>query len=469
MWRVRVRGGAGLLLPLLMASGAGAAPPRAIPAMVGSSGTDADGYPLRTVDKRAVLRMLRARQFDALDAWLVDLQSQFEADYHKEYWPQDALDAFANVDPALEPLLDAWVAAKPESYMALAARGIHNEAAGWHRRGGRWACETPPENFEQMREAHATAFPDLDDALARHANLVAVHRALIRIAKANGGSLELRRQLLDQALVACPECFQVRVTFIFALQPRWGGDYEKMRAFAAETASATANTKLRLLAGYVDSDRCSMLRHFGKRAEALDACNRALAVGESPDFYDERATLLRKSNPAAARADLDRALWLRPQRSDLVEARAAVLMRLRRFSDHARDVALLKEIDPIERLDPGDVQRAAQGLAYEAGRQRKAGSPADEVALLERAIALDPDDLDNHRRLDAALIRAGARDKIPAMWAKYLARHPKNARAHLELAGALHHLGRERDALAEAAAACRLGEQTGCQIAARGR
>ena len=117
MWRVRAWGG--LLLALLTASGAGAAVPRAVPAMVGASGTDADGYPLRTVDKRAVLRMLRARQFDALDA-------------------------FANIDPTLEPLLDAWAAAKPDSYMALAARGVHQEAVGWHRRGGRWACETPP-------------------------------------------------------------------------------------------------------------------------------------------------------------------------------------------------------------------------------------------------------------------------------------------------------------------------------------
>lgn len=465
MWRVRAWGG--LLLALLTASGAGAAVPRAVPAMVGASGTDADGYPLRTVDKRAVLRMLRARQFDALDAWLTDLQTQFEADYHKEYWPQDALDAFANVDPTLDPLLDAWVAAKPDSYVALAARGIHREAVGWHRRGGRWACETPPENFEQMHEAHAAAFPDLDEALARHSTLVAVHRALIRVAKANGAPPELQRQLLDRGLVACPECFQVRVAFMFALQPRWGGDYAQMRAFASESTSAAKNTKLRLLAGYADADRCSMLRHFEARPDALAACNRALAVGESPDFYQQRATLLRKSNPAAALADLDRALWLRPQRSDLVDDRAAVLMRLRRYSEHARDIALLKEIDPIERLEPGDVKRAAQGLAYEAGQRRKAGSAADEVALLERAIALDPDDLDNHRRLDAALIRAGARDKIPAMWARYVTRHPKDPRAHLELAGALHHLGRERDALAEASTACRLGEQTGCQIAAR--
>ena len=457
----------GVVLPLMIAANVLGAPSRAVPAMVGVSGTDPDGYPLKTADKRAALRMLRARQFDALDAWLVELQTQFEADYHKEYWPLDALDAFGNVDPALAPLLDAWVAAKPESYMALAARGIHQESVGWFKRGTRWACETPPENFEAMRQAHVTAFPDLDEALSRHPGLVAAHRALIRVATANGAPIEIKRRLIDQALVACPECFQVRVTFMFSLVPRWGGSYPEMRAFAEESTRAAANPKLRVLAGYADADRCDMLRHDKKLPESLAICNRALAAGESADFYDERARTLFKSNPAAALADVNRALWLRPQRTDLLERRADLLMGLRRFSEHARDVALLKEIDPIHHLDPGDVERAAQGLAYEAGLQHKAGRPADEVAFLERAIALDPDNLDNHLRLDAALIRAGAAARIPAMWTKYLVRHPRDARAHLELAGALHNLGRHPEAISEATTACRLGEQVGCRIAGR--
>jgi tetratricopeptide (TPR) repeat protein len=241
-----------------------------------------------------------------------------------------------------------------------------------------------------------------------------------------------------------------------------------MDAFAQSATQGTSNQKLRVLAGYADADRCDVFSDDGrKRSAALAACNRALAAGESADLYEERADLLRKSNPTAALADLNRALWLRPQRSDLLEARADLLMRLRRYSEHAQDVALLKEIDPLKRLDPGDVELAAQGLTYEAGLHQRAGRTSDEVALLERAIALNPDDLDNHLRLDAALIRAGRRDKIPAIWHRYLARHPKDARAHVELAGALHHLGRDPEALVEAATACRLGEQTGCRIAGR--
>jgi tetratricopeptide (TPR) repeat protein len=466
------RGGPGavLLVALLAAPDAAAAPAtHAGPAMVGTAGTDADGYPLRTADKRAVLRLLRARKFDVLDAWLVDLQAQFEADYHKEYWPIDALDAFGNVDPALGPLLDAWVAAKPGSYMALAARGIHHQSVGWFRRGGRWACETPPENFEAMNAAHVTALPDLDEALVRHPKLLAAHRAILRVATANGAPLELKRRLFDEAIVHCPDCFQIRTTRMWGLQPRWGGSYDEMRTFARESIDASANGKLRLLAGYPDADACNMLRHKGKTVEAFAACNRALAIGESADFYRERAFTLRKTNRPAALADLERALFLRPQHADLIEERADLLFRMRKFSEHARDIALLKEIDPIDKLDKGDVERAAQGLAYEAGRQRRAGRASDEVALLERAVALEPDNLDNHLRLDAALVRTGARQKIPAIWTRYLARHPKDARAHLELAGALHHLGRHAEALNEAATACRLGEQTGCRIAGRMR
>ena len=242
----RVPGAAGrgvLLCALLVAPDSSGAPAGAAPAMVGPPGVDADGYPRQTADKRAALRLLRARKFDALEAWLVDLQAQFEDDYHKEYWPIDALDAFSNVDPALEPLLDAWVAAKPSSYMALAARGIHQESVGWFRRGAKWACDTPPENFEAMREAHLNAFPDLDDALVRHPKLIAVHRALIKVATANGAPLPLKRQLLEQAILQCPDCFQVRVALMMGLQPRWGGSHEEMLAFARESIDASRNVK----------------------------------------------------------------------------------------------------------------------------------------------------------------------------------------------------------------------------------
>jgi hypothetical protein len=72
---------------IALASSAHAADAPVDRGFVGSAGTDADGYPLATADKRVPLRLLRARKFDELDAWLNDLQDQFESDWRKEYWP----------------------------------------------------------------------------------------------------------------------------------------------------------------------------------------------------------------------------------------------------------------------------------------------------------------------------------------------------------------------------------------------
>ncbi|HXJ23478.1 MAG TPA: hypothetical protein VMT03_24905 [Polyangia bacterium] len=436
------------------------------PGFVGSPGTDADGYPRATADKRVPLRLLRARKLDSLEAWMNDLQAQFEADSHKEYWPMDALDAFGNPDPTLNDLLDEWVAAKPDSYMALAARGIHRESLGWYARGGKWACDTPPENFSRMLQQHAVAFPDLDDALAMHPALLAVHRALIRIASANSAPVALRRRLLDKALEECPDCYQVRVAFILTLRPRWGGTYAAMDAFAAESARRSANPRMRTLGGYADEDRCNLLRRVpAQRDAALQTCNRALSFGETVTGLLERGRLLEKTDPAAALADANRALALRPQDTDALALQARLLGRRRDYAGQGRDLALLRELDPVRKVSKAGLAWAAQGLAADAGQARRDGRTGDQITALERAIALEPDNLDNHLRLDDAFVQAGQLQRIPPMWRSYLKRHPRDARAHLELAGALHHLGREPEALTEADAACQLGERTGCAIA----
>jgi tetratricopeptide (TPR) repeat protein len=446
---------------------AATAEPAPAPAMVGPSGDDADGYPLATADKRAALRLLRARRFDQLDAWIVDLQTQFEADYHKERWPIAALEAFHEPDPTLAPLLDAWVEAMPDSWAALAARGNYQAAIGWHRRGYKWASETPPQNFRRMAAAHRISFPDLDEALARNPNLVAAHITLIQVGMANSAPLKVMRALLDDALARCPDCFAVRAAFMWSLLPRWGGSYARMQAFADESARVSSNPKMRLLAGYLPLDRCHLA---GEREPGgdPDACDAALAVGDHGAFRLARAYVLRDAGRTAdALADLDRADELRPQDAEVLRFRVSLLKRLRAYGRVAADVAVLREIDPVEGLHSGDVAWAAQGLQYQAAVRRKAGHPGEELALLRRAVALEPDDLDAHLRLDAALSRARKLAEVVAMWNRYIAGHPDSARAHMERGGALHHLGREAQAREDARVACRLGEPRACPYAGR--
>ncbi len=152
--------------------------------MVGEPGTDAYGYPLTTADKRGLVSLLRHRRYADLSGYVESFQADFEADFRKEYWPIDALDAFDTADPSLEPLLEEWAKEMPGSFAPHAARGMYFVAVGWSRRGTRWAAETSEAQFAQMRRYHTRARDNLQQALALRPKLVAAYRRLIGIAMA---------------------------------------------------------------------------------------------------------------------------------------------------------------------------------------------------------------------------------------------------------------------------------------------
>jgi tetratricopeptide (TPR) repeat protein len=340
--------------------------------MVGGPGEDADGYPLATVDKRAVLRLLRSRRFDELEAWVVEAQAQFEADSRKEYWVLDAFDAFDNPDPQLKPLLDNWVSAKPESWAALTARGIYLVTTGWRRRGYKWAYETPARNFADMLAVHRAAAPDLVEAISRYPNAISAYRALIQLATANSAPRAVKRVMLNEAIARCPDCFQVRVTYMMALRPRWGGSYARMDAFAEESSRASSNPKMRLLAGYADWDRCDLAYQDDELQTALRDCNQAVQVGEHWEFLYRRSDVLwQLDRDAETLADLDRAVTLRPQDRRLLRDRARVLKRGRQYERFSADVAVLREIDPVEGLEAEDMALAARWSAHRASKSSR--------------------------------------------------------------------------------------------------
>jgi tetratricopeptide (TPR) repeat protein len=258
------------------------------------------------------------------------------------------------------------------------------------------------------------------------------------------------------------------VTYMMSLLPRWGGSYEEMDRFAEESRRASSNPKMRLLAGYADRDRCNLALRQPDLDRAFAACDAATSVGEHWDFLFERAGVLASlDRRPEALVDLDRAVTLRPQDRHLLRRRARLLKQMRAYRRFAADFAVLREIDPVEGPNNGDAAWAARGLAYEASRQTKSGQTNKAIALLQRAVAMQPDDQLAHLRLDAALSSAGRLDEVVVMWTRYLARHPDDRRGYLERAGAHHHLGHEPLALRDLREACRLQEAQACTILQR--
>src|SRR5207247_2540126 len=134
--------------------------------LVGGDGVDSDGYPLKWIDRAALRSLLRAERYADLTRYFEQLQTAFETDPKKEYWISDAPSAFASAEAELLPLLDAWVAASPQSFAPYLARGAYRVHLGFARRGARWAKETHESDFAAMADAHKKAYVDLEQALS---------------------------------------------------------------------------------------------------------------------------------------------------------------------------------------------------------------------------------------------------------------------------------------------------------------
>jgi tetratricopeptide (TPR) repeat protein len=469
--------------------------------LVERPGKDAFGYPLSYVDGGALLSLLGRGKYAELSAYLEQLERDFEADFHDEYWIVDASDAFGSPNPELDPAFDAWLHATPDSFAPYLGRAVHRVGAGWAARGTDWAGQTDRGNFVEMHKAFELARADLARALELNPRVVAAVRVQMRMAFADGSRAELDK-LATAAFKLCPACLQPRITQQVALEPRWGGSYQEMEK-AARAAPVSQNSRLRLLAGYQELDRAHVATSADKLAEALQHAQLACAFGPNADFLEQKADILaRQGDAPGAVAALSSALELRPGRADLLLARArAESAKGGDWRACYRDLVAGMRIDPAA-ADARDVlPYAVKGLTFLGWQAHTQGKEDEAIQLLDQAAELDPNrdvegrrvavltagfhgtdaeiaqldaaaraaphDFYAHERLDYALSTRRDWPRIAAMWGAYLQDNPDDARAYLERSGTFQNQGRNAEAHADAQRACELGSSAGCAYAKR--
>ncbi len=91
-----------------------------------------------------LVALLRAGNFAELDARVSRYQAAYEAASDAEWDALRAFSAFELVEPELEARFDAWVAARPKSYSALAARGRTFTSEAGLRAAGASPPRRPP-------------------------------------------------------------------------------------------------------------------------------------------------------------------------------------------------------------------------------------------------------------------------------------------------------------------------------------
>jgi tetratricopeptide (TPR) repeat protein len=463
---------------------------------LGEDKRDGFGYPLRSVDQTRLLALLRQRRFADLTRQLEGLQRSFEKDFREEGAVYDAFAAFETADARLGPLLDAWVVESGHSFAPHMASAEYHHARAWHARGEKTARETGEARMQTMHERFEPAIAAARRALALNSRLQVAYRLLHFIATARS---EDEREWYDRAVAACSPCVGIREAAMYGLRPRWGGSYARMEKLAESVeAQVAANPRFATLRGYIELDQAQVASQTKDHEGALTLADRALARGEHWEFRMERGRYLAlQRRDDEALAEYDRASALHPQSLSLLELRAIVLARRKRWIDAGTDLLTLARLDPSYEGLRARITSAVKGVVHEGVQLEQAGKHDEalgayelaaaldpggregegrmgmlraslaakesaEIARLEQKAKLAPHDYATFRALDDALARERRYAEIRGHWDRYLAANPSDRLARYERSGTLHRLGLEAEAMNDLRVACDLGLVRAC-------
>ncbi len=302
----------------------------------------------RFPDKLDLVGLLRAGQFDELEARLTTYQESFEAGRISEQIVDAAFFAFANSDLALEPRFSQWLLRFPESYAAPLARGVYYWKLGWHSRGGGYVRDTPNLRFAEMRNYFALAVPDLRLAIRLNPKLSVANGFLITLAKISGAGVSGKRTL-EAGLRAVPRSAVIRGRYLFGLLPWWGGSLSEIWYFTERTKREFPDEPgLSSLEGFYDYALAETLSRRGEKEKAIAYFDQAISYGENRDYYLARGqTFYALKRYDRAIEDFSMALNARPQVATILDWRARAYKRLGRYDEAFADWDLALTIDPM--------------------------------------------------------------------------------------------------------------------------
>lgn len=303
-------------------------------------------------ERRVLLRVLRDRQYGALESYLSGIQQGYESGRQREWAIQTAMDAFSNADPELTAPIDEWRTQHPQSYVAATAAGLHYLALAWAWRGHAFISKTHPYRIAQMEKHLVKANELLVRSLALTAKPVVSLASLISIEKMTEGRQKVARQWLDEATRVDAANRAPRLAYISMLLPRWGGSHEAMDAFAAEVADTAADEPTRKLAKRLASasvgDRATHLWENKDLAGALRLYEKAENDSGSDDYAMSRAQIQAAvGQTATALSILDDLLTHNPDNPMALHQRSKVLRGLRRGVESAVDLKAAAEFGYI--------------------------------------------------------------------------------------------------------------------------
>lgn len=255
-------------------------------------------------------RMIVSGDLKGAESRLGRLQKAFAKDFTKEEALGDALFACYQSGDELRAALDKWIAQRPHSYVARLCRGMHWTATGFDRRGEKTMAQTTLAQIVGMKNAFDYAFLDYRRALELDSKPTFAYWGLITIGRAIGADKRALEALLQEAIAAEPLTSNVRLAYLAALRPEWGGSVEEMEAFLGETKRKYPQLrKLDLMESSVAGAKSRAAVRAGDIAGAVRESERAVQLAKNETTLRDRAWAhFRAKNYDQAIADANEAM-----------------------------------------------------------------------------------------------------------------------------------------------------------------
>lgn len=286
-------------------------------------------------------------------------------------------------------LTKAWLDKAPGSAYAQAARASYYRHMAWQARGNDWMRDTPDENVVRMREFAALAMEHYRRATEIEPRLLSAYAELVNIGNLVSDSA-VERWALQAANRIDPACHAVAQARMASLEPRWGGSYALMQAFADELAPFAVRRPLLALSIAAPAvDVADVLRDDDRYTEAIEVLRPVALRTTSPGAQEDLADSMLQvgGDPWMTLVHLLEAARFRQGRPYIVRTLGRSLLW------HAEDPAwALRYLEQANRLDPDD----AYVHYLMASAYRWLGRVAD--AERHYRVAVEDDEVENLRR-----------------------------------------------------------------------
>ncbi|WP_290579998.1 DUF4034 domain-containing protein [Ketobacter sp.] len=229
--------------------------------------------------------LLLASRFEDLERALAQTRAEYRRGEVGEAEFIRLMSTFGRINPAATAALDGWIGQYPQSAFAYYARAKHLYSMAWHYRGHLSWAEVTPQNRIKFKDTLQLAKADIQQAIALDPTQVLFAKFELDTVRVQGLPRSEVQAVYEQAVGRFPQSLEIRLPYLYFLEPRWGGSRHQMRQFVDDSVAQRAEFRaLEAVILAADGDEKLMDNNF---EAAIELYERAIDIAPFPYIHHQ--------------------------------------------------------------------------------------------------------------------------------------------------------------------------------------